>query len=82
MQITATNNTANVQFNILSKAHIVLKVLNEQDVTIRLLVNEVLDSGRHNIPFYLSTINKGKHIVRLIVDDGKTIDIENETIHI
>ncbi len=75
-------NSALIQFNILEKSLVILKVVNENDQQIRLLLNEVLQAGHHQASFNYTNLSNGKYIVRLILDDNKTIEIENTIIHI
>jgi hypothetical protein len=75
----ADTNSVFIQFNILEKSYIILKILNEDDKQVRVLLNETLQQGSHQIPFYYSTLAAGKYIVRLIVDNEMNIDIENKS---
>lgn len=92
MQTNIINNNSHLQivediktcivFHTNSSTHILLKILNENEDTVRLLLNEKVEAGEHKIPFHSSNLNKGKYIVRLMIDDGKSIEIENTVIHI
>lgn len=91
MDTAIKNNTLNIQqvyktaligFQLKQAAHTLLKVLNEQEEVIRVLLNETLQQGNHQVSFQHSTQQNSKYIVRLIIDDGNSIEIENTIIHI
>ena len=70
-----------IQFNTYMDCYVHLKVMNEDDKEVRILLNERLSEGIHNVPFNFGNL-MGNYIIRLAVNTQEAIDIENQTIQI
>ena len=70
-----------IQFNTYTEGYVILKVMNEEDKEVRILLNERLSKGVHNVPFNFGNLT-GNYIIRLAVNMQEAIDIENQTIQI
>ena len=70
-----------IQFSTYTDCYVILKVMNEEDKEVRVLLNEKLSGGVHNVPFNFGSLT-GNYIIRLMVNMQEAIDIENQSIQV
>lgn len=66
-----------ISFVLAEKATVTLKILNEQEQEIRMLLNEEMTAGKHVTEFRHGFLSGGKYCIRLIIQTPKLIDINS-----
>jgi flagellar hook assembly protein FlgD len=85
-QLTTTElpeiQKAYIRFNIQAAAHVIVKVTDMNDNEVRLLVNEILQQGKHSVLFNYGTLANGQYHIKLIINTEETVEIKQNTIKI
>lgn len=71
-----------ISFVLAEKALVTLKILNEQEQEIRMLLNEEMAAGKHAAEFRHGFLSEGRYCIRLIIQTPKLIDINSLNIAI
>jgi predicted Ser/Thr protein kinase len=83
--LTITRNAdrlgALIRFHTHQDCDVILRVLNEEEREVRMLLNEELGKGSHSVAFSFGTLSGNYHI-RLVVNTHNAIDIETHKIKI
>ena len=75
--LSATVREAHIHFKLQHKSFVVLKIMSDDNVDVRLLINEMLAPGEQSILFSYGNLQTGDYRIRLMVNNDTTIDIEN-----
>ena len=68
---------AHIHFKLPHKSFVVLKIMSDENVEVRLLINEILAPGIQNILFSYGNLQPADYRIRLMVNNDDAIDIEN-----
>ncbi len=80
--VRSAEREAYIQFKLLHKSFVVLKIMSGDNVEVRLLINEILAAGEHSILFSYGNLQPSDYRIRLMVNNDTAIDIENENFKI
>ena len=70
-----------LRFELMEPAKVKLRISNDQE-EVRLLLNEAMHSGKHEVTFHFGELHAGNYAARLIVNTNNAIDITTTNIHI
>ncbi len=68
---------AHIHFKLPHKSFVVLKIMSDENVEVRMLINEILAQGEHRILFGYGNLQPAGYMIRLMVNNDAAIDIEN-----
>lgn len=77
-----TKREALISFALPEKSRVILKITNQADSEVRMLLNETLLSDDYKIPFPYGHLSEGDYCVKLIVQTEHIIDINSINIQI
>lgn len=81
VEINATRE-ASIHFYLHKKSEVVLRIMNAEDKEVRLLINETMPQGNHKTFFSFGNLKPNDYVVRLIINNKDSIDIETLNIKI
>ena len=73
---------AKISFVLPYAAHVLLRVFNDEDEEVRLLLNEKINEGEYTIMFNFNQLPSASYTVRLVAETDKAIDKETQTIQL
>ena len=73
---------AAIHFCLQEKSEVLLRVMSAEDKEVRLLINETMPEGKHNTLFSFGNLQPDDYVVRLIINNKDSIDIETLNIKI
>ena len=73
---------ATIFFLLPEKSKVVLKINNECDAEVRLLINETLESANYEIAFLYGNLSAGNYSIKLIIQTENIIDLNSLNIKI
>lgn len=73
---------ANIVFETLCSCHAVIKVFDENEYEVRLLLNETISTGKHQTIFNYGNLKTGSYKIKLILNTPQLIEIESIILNI
>ena len=73
---------AEILFLLPEKSKVVLKINNENDTEVRMLINETLESAEYEVAFLYGNLLAGNYYIKLIIQTENIIDINSLIIQI
>ena len=73
---------ASISFLLPEKSKVLLKINNENDTEVRMLINEILDNEEYEVAFLYGNLMPGNYHIKLIIQTENIIDINSLNIQI